>query len=153
MRYCRVFQHYMNSFEEETQAQRVNRLVVESARAQNLDVTQAMLVRADIGTHLHDQELWYERRAVALRASRSRNARIPRCARLPRRRKQTSVTPVLSCIARSPAPLLILGRRMIHRNIRRVVRAICATCATRSTITSTRRFRISPTRSSSSRSA
>lgn len=60
--FCQVFRHYMNSLlEEEAQAERVNRLVTDIARTQNVDVTRTMLLRAEIGSELNNHELWYER--------------------------------------------------------------------------------------------
>jgi hypothetical protein len=57
---CRVFSHYVRSLStEETQAQRVNRLVADLARAQSLDVNQTMQLRAAITQDLEDHESWF----------------------------------------------------------------------------------------------
>jgi hypothetical protein len=57
---CRVFSHYVGSLStEETQAQRVNRLVADLARAQSLDVNQTMQLRAAITQDLEDHESWF----------------------------------------------------------------------------------------------
>ena len=50
--FCQVFRHYMRDLViGETQEERVSRLVAEIARA-NLDVTQTMQLRAEIGDDL-----------------------------------------------------------------------------------------------------
>lgn len=60
--YCHVFRHYMNSvLEEESHAERVNRLVADFARAQELDVSQTTLLRTAIGADLSNHEFWFDR--------------------------------------------------------------------------------------------
>lgn len=60
--FCRVFRAYMASLqEEESQEERVNRLVTDLARAQKLDVIQTMKLRRQIAEELDNHEAWYER--------------------------------------------------------------------------------------------
>jgi hypothetical protein len=57
---CRVFAHYVHSLSTEvTQAERVNRLVADLARAQTLDVKQTMQLRAALTQRLDDHESWF----------------------------------------------------------------------------------------------
>jgi hypothetical protein len=61
MLFCKVFRYYMQDLEEgETQEQRVNRLVADAARSQNLDVTRTMRLRAQFSTKLGDHKWWFE---------------------------------------------------------------------------------------------
>jgi hypothetical protein len=58
--FCQVFRHYMRDLViGETQEERVSRLVAEIARAQNLDVTQTMQLRAEIGDDLSNHKWWF----------------------------------------------------------------------------------------------
>ena len=59
--YCRVFQWYLESLQDESRAERVNRLVAEAARIQGLDVLQTMRLREDFGRDLDNHEFWFER--------------------------------------------------------------------------------------------
>ena len=60
--YCNVFRHYMSSLlEEESHAARINRLVADVARAQSLDVSQTMLLRAGISSDLGNSQFWFDR--------------------------------------------------------------------------------------------
>ena len=61
MLFCKVFRHYMRDLEgEETREQRVNRLVADVARQQNLDVNQTMRLRADFSAKLGDHKWWFD---------------------------------------------------------------------------------------------
>lgn len=60
--YCRSFRAYLQSLlDEESQTERVNRLVAEVARARSLDVLQTSAVRADFRQALDDHGFWYEK--------------------------------------------------------------------------------------------
>lgn len=60
--FCRVFRAYMESLQaEETQEERVNRLVADVARVRGLDVVQTMKLRRQIREELDDHEVWYDR--------------------------------------------------------------------------------------------
>jgi hypothetical protein len=59
--YCSVFQWYLKSFQEESQAQRVNRLVAEAATIHGLDVLQTMHLREVFLRDLDNHEFWFER--------------------------------------------------------------------------------------------
>ncbi len=57
---CKVFTHYVRSLHtEETQEQRVSRLVAEAARLRTLDVTQTMQLRQQFTAWLSDHEQWF----------------------------------------------------------------------------------------------
>lgn len=57
---CRIFAHYLNSLgTEETQPQRVSRLVADLARSQQLDVLQTMQLRDQIARQLDDHARWF----------------------------------------------------------------------------------------------
>ncbi len=57
---CRAFTHYVETLStEESQAQRVNRLVADVARAQNLDVRGTMQVRAALSKAISNDENWF----------------------------------------------------------------------------------------------
>jgi hypothetical protein len=58
--YCRVFRWYLESFREESQADRLNRLVAEAARLQRLDVTQTMQLRANFARDLDNHQFWFD---------------------------------------------------------------------------------------------
>lgn len=60
--YCHVFRHYMSSvLEEDSHTERVNRLVADVARAQNLDVSQSMRLRVEIGADISNHQFWFDR--------------------------------------------------------------------------------------------
>jgi hypothetical protein len=59
--YCRIFQWYVASLRDKTEAERVNRLVAELARAQNLDVMETMRLRQDIARDLNNHQFWFDR--------------------------------------------------------------------------------------------
>jgi hypothetical protein len=46
--------------EEETQSQRVNRLVADIARTDHLDVIQTMKLRGEIRDRVEDRRFWYD---------------------------------------------------------------------------------------------
>ncbi len=57
---CRAFTHYVETLAtEESQSQRVNRLVAEVARAQNLDVSATMRARAALSEAMADNVSWF----------------------------------------------------------------------------------------------
>jgi hypothetical protein len=57
---CRIFSHYLETLStEETQTQRVNRLVADLARAQNLDIVHTMELRGRITAALDNHEAWF----------------------------------------------------------------------------------------------
>ncbi|MDP1859570.1 MAG: hypothetical protein Q8K82_12920 [Gemmatimonadaceae bacterium] len=60
--FCRVFRAYIAGLDaKETQEQRVNRLVSELAVAQQMDVSQTMVVRAEIAGELSDHQTLYDK--------------------------------------------------------------------------------------------
>lgn len=57
---CRVFAHYVKSIGiEETQTQRVSRIVADLARSQGLDVSQTMQLRHEIARIIDDHAAWF----------------------------------------------------------------------------------------------
>ena len=59
--YCRVFRWYLESLRDEPKTERVNRLVADAARLQNLDVIQTMKLREDIARDLDNHQFWFNR--------------------------------------------------------------------------------------------
>jgi hypothetical protein len=58
---CRIFRNYFESLTtEETQPQRVSRLVADLARANGLDVVQTMQLRREITEKLDDHAHWFD---------------------------------------------------------------------------------------------
>lgn len=59
--YCQVFRSYLESLADEPKATRVNRLVVELARAQNIvDVNRTMQLREQVTRDLDDHQFWFD---------------------------------------------------------------------------------------------
>jgi hypothetical protein len=57
---CQVFKQYIRDLETEgSQSERVNRMVAEIARSQNLDVTQTMARRVEITAAIGDHKRWF----------------------------------------------------------------------------------------------
>ena len=58
---CRIYSHYVAGLTtEETQTERVNRLVTDIARVRNLDVHDTMVLREQIRSNLDDHSTWFD---------------------------------------------------------------------------------------------